>query len=80
MRSPIERMIDEAVASSMNEGAYVLLRCPRCLREARTQLVESDPDGTVKIIYPCPTCEKKPHELDPVYLDVNGKELKHDED
>lgn len=77
MRSPIERMIDEACgfdAKAALPSRLVWIQCPRCSKRRATRRAKTDPTGAATVIFPCPDCP--PQEgYEVAYLDAEGRPL-----
>lgn len=77
MRSPIERMIDEATGfdpSMLPTKRWVTMQCPDCKRAMRTSLDKNDPQDAVKIFCTCPDCiDGETCEIE--FLDAAGNPL-----
>lgn len=56
----------------------VTLFCPFCWKEILVPRDENDPQGTVTVRYPCPTCEgRKPPKGQsyPIFIDKDGNRI-----
>jgi hypothetical protein len=78
MRSPIERMVDEACGIKNGDvtasSELVTLVCPKCQRRAQVEKYETDPVGTTEVHVVCDRCN--PGDFDvPVYFSADGQEL-----
>lgn len=82
MRSPIERMIDEACGIGGDQPTkppvqYVTLFCPGCESAKTVKRDDSDLPGTMTIHARCPDCN--PGDFDEViYFDADGTQLLDD--
>ena len=75
-RSPIEIMVDRACGVPDDyEPLPVLLSCPDCGRQRRTERVEGDPEGTIEISVTCPECGHGDKECDIEYFGADGQRL-----
>ncbi len=77
-RSPIEMMVDQACGYDPDAPLppKVLLECPICQRTKLVEKDKSDPEGAVRIVYKCNTCEPPGAGFDSLrYFDKDGKEI-----
>lgn len=84
MRSPIERMIDEACGLTPEKLAELLatrkklfltMKCPTCGKEQKSRRAPSDPPNAALMLIPCPE-HFPPGETVPVeYRDESGNAL-----